>query len=393
LSRRGYAMEKKGSMLACLVILIISATLCAADAATITVKPGQRIQPTIDAASSGDIVNVEAGVYRENLNITKRIALVGLEKPLIDGGAAGSAIALRANGVRITGFEIKNSRTAGIAVFSNDSLIETNNISGCNDGIRLENSHNNSIRGNSIDGNTNGMTLFRSHKNFIKYNNISKNKIGDSSDCGIYMAYSNSNTILDNLVEDNGDCSICILSSSGNLLMGNSISSNRWYGLSLGEFSNDNLIVGNLVQNNKYGGIYLENSRENIIKGNRAKENGNGIYLSCNSNNNTVRGNSISDNDRGIHLAFHSSNNTITENNAINNEFGIYITFSSGCNMIFDNSLINNDYNAYDMGLKNQWDNGSIGNYYSDMGSKYYIPGGGGVDKHPMPPPAGDDFS
>jgi parallel beta-helix repeat protein len=392
LLRRGYPMENKGSMLAYLVILVIFVTLCATDAATITVEPGQRIQPAIDAASPGDIVNVEAGVYRENLNITKRIMLVGIEKPLVDGGAAGNAITLRANGVHITGFGIENSRTAGIAVFSNGSLIENNNISGCNDGIHLENSHNNSIRGNSIDRNTNGMTIYRSHKNFITENNISKNRIGDGSDCGIYMAYSNTNTISNNLVEDNGDCSICILSSSSNLLIGNNISSNRWYGLSLGEFSNNNLIIGNLVQNNKYSGIYLENSRENTIKGNRPEENGNGIYLSCNSNNNTVTGNFVSKNDRGIHLAFHSSNNTITKNNAINNEFGIYITFSSGWNKIFDNSLINNDYNAYDMGLKNQWDNGSVGNYYSDMGSKYYIPGGGGVDRHPMPPPIGDDF-
>ena len=44
-----------------------------------------------------------------------------------------------------------------------------------------------------------------------------------------------------------------------------------------------------------------------------------------------------------------------------------------------------------DMGMKNKWDNGFVGNYYSDMGSKYYIPGGSGVDKHPLPPPSLDD--
>jgi parallel beta-helix repeat protein len=117
-------------------------------------------------------------------------------------------------------------------------------------------------------------------------------------------------------------------------------------------------------------------------------ENGNGIYLSCNSNNNIVQGNLVSNNENGIHLTFHSSNNTIQGNRAINNGFGIYVTFSSGWNWIFNNSLIENGYNAFDMGMKNQWDNGFVGNYYSDMGSKYYIPGGSGVDKHPLPPPA-----
>ena len=50
----------------------------------------------------------------------------------------------------------------------------------------------------------------------------------------------------------------------------------------------------------------------------------------------------------------------------------------------FGNHLIDNGYNAYDMGQNNRWDNGSVGNYYSDLGRIFYVPGGPSVDRHPM---------
>jgi len=36
----------------------------------------------------------------------------------------------------------------------------------------------------------------------------------------------------------------------------------------------------------------------------------------------------------------------------------------------------NNDCNAYDVGQNNRWDNGSVGNYYSDLGRIFYVPEG-----------------
>jgi len=68
----------------------------------------------------------------------------------------------------------------------------------------------------------------------------------------------------------------------------------------------------------------------------------------------------------------------------MNNVYGIYLSFSAGCNLLYSNRLIGNGYNAYDMGKSNRWDNGSTGNYYSDLGRIFYVPGGPGVDKHPM---------
>jgi len=60
------------------------------------------------------------------------------------------------------------------------------------------------------------------------------------------------------------------------------------------------------------------------------------------------------------------SGNNVTANNGT----GITLSFSSN-NSIFYNSFVNNTNQAYTNGLPNVWDNGSVGNYWSDYLTKY----------------------
>ena len=113
-------------MLSLLIVFIFLATAISCQAATVTVEPGQRIQVAIDSAHAGDVIRVEKGVYNENLNISKRVTLVGIEMPLLDAKAAGSAITIHAEGVTVTGFELRNSRRSGIAIFSKNNSINGN---------------------------------------------------------------------------------------------------------------------------------------------------------------------------------------------------------------------------------------------------------------------------
>jgi parallel beta-helix repeat protein len=61
--------------LAVLAVLVLPST--GAYAATINVTPGQSIQAAVDAAQPGDTVHVAAGTYRESIEVTKSINIVG----------------------------------------------------------------------------------------------------------------------------------------------------------------------------------------------------------------------------------------------------------------------------------------------------------------------------
>jgi len=380
-------MMHRGKCLAALAAIIIILA-SPAIAGEIIVRTGESIQSAIDLADPGEAILVQGGVFRECLNISKPLTLVGISRPQIDAGAMGSAVLINAAGVNVTGFDIRTVRRTGIYIRADDNIVLNNSISGCLDGIRLEHSKGNRIISNGINNNTNGMFLYSSDRNIIAFNSIRDNNIDEQSDCGIALAYSRDNLIQYNDLKDNGDSSLSLRSSGNNSLRENRISFNDWYGISLSESSNYNLIEGNSVFQNKNSGIYLDSSRENIVRDNMAKDNSRGIYLSYDSNENLIKDNNLSSNDKGLHLANHSSNNTIENNTARENGYGIFLSFSCGWNLLFSNHLIGNGQNACDLGQTNRWDNGSIGNYYSDLGRIFYVPGGSGVDSHPMAEPA-----
>jgi nitrous oxidase accessory protein len=385
----GSTMKDMGSSRTELIILLVFFALPLAGAETIIVDSGESIQQAIDRAQPGDTVEVHGGSFRESINLNKSIVLVGLGRPLLDSGASANGIVIGADGAEVSGFDIRTSRRAGIQVVSDNNVLKNNSISGCVDGIRLEDAHGNTIALNEVNNNSNGIVLSGSSKNIIEYNEIKDNDVGEVKDCGIFLIRSQNNTIRSNNLSSNGDCCIYLRLSRDNHILMNNVSHSSWYGLSLEEDSNNNLVAYNYASDNKHGGIHLDSSQENTIRNNTALDNAQGIILSYDSNDNQLTGNNASNNQKGIHLTHHSSNNIVAENIAADNQYGIYLTFSSGWNVIIRNRLIDNLYNAYDMGLSNRWDDGTIGNYYSDLGNLVYIPGGAGIDHHPKGPEEG----
>ena len=369
------------------VAIIILASI--AGGTTYHIGPGESLQGAINRADSGDTIIVQGGVYRESLNLSRPITLEGKGRPLLDGSATGNALTINADGAKVSGFEIRTTRRTGIHILSRGNTIENNSISGCLDGIRLDRAHSNSIVNNDINNNTNGITLYSSNDNLIEKCDIRDNNINEESDCGIYLIYSQGNVIQDNQLRNNGDTSISLRSASSNTIINNTVIENDWYGISLSESSNTNHIAHNNASNNNDAGIYLDGSRNNRLLGNRAMDNSKGIYLSYDSNDNTLEENYLSQNGKGLCLANHASNNTIVGNIAQENGYGIYLTFSSRWDLVYGNHLLNNGCNAYDRGENNRWDNGSQGNYYSDLGRIFYVPGGPGIDNHPQAEPSG----
>ncbi len=154
---------------------------------------------------------------------------------------------------------------------------------------------------------------------------------------------------------------------------------------------NNNIIQYNIISNGLIG-IYLIGSNYIEIYNNNITGQYNGaIYLSR-SNFTTIANNNIEHGQIGITIS-ESSDGVISENRIINNDQGMNVYASNF--LIYLNSFIQNTQHAVDYGTNN-WDNGTIGNYWDDytgadydddgIGDTPYLIEGypGGVDNFPI---------
>jgi len=86
--------------------------------------------------------------------------------------------------------------------------------------------------------------------------------------------------------------------------------------------------------------------------------------------NNTIKFNNI----YGIYIML-GDNNTIKSNNFLDNQdYGVFINSPSHNNLVYWNYFYYNGQplQAFDNGTNNAWDNGTVGNYWSDYEDKYF---------------------
>lgn len=203
-----------------------------------------------------------------------------------------------------------------------------------NSGIRLRNAWNNLITKNTITG----------------------------CDVGISLDYAVNNTILDNVLTENG----------AGILTYNDCDYNR--------------IIRNQLTRNKYGGIWFESSQNGACE-----------Y-------NSVVQNIISDNSQEGIMCRSTVNSLFTGNNITNNGYGAPDTvegygifLSAQNNTLYYNNLVGNRAHAITFGANNQWDNGTVGNYWSNytgtdadgngLGDTPFQAGKNTVDNYPLMKP------
>jgi parallel beta-helix repeat protein len=105
------------------------------------------------------------------------------------------------------------------------------------------------------------------------------------------------------------------------------------------------------------------------VQGMNLTNNGQGLLLAF-TNESEITGNNASNNYYGFYL-YSTFNCTFSGNDVTaSDEFGIELDFSSN-NTIYHNDFINNTSQVYSSDSTNVWDNGSVGNYWSDYLTKY----------------------
>lgn len=288
------------------------------------------IQGAINDAVNGDTIFVYSGTYNENINIGKRIYLIGEHKDTttIQGVSGVNAVVrILSNNVELNGFTIIGNPGGqdGIHVIA---LMKDNYISDC----------------------------------------IIKN-------CayGIFLqGTSERTTIFSNHIFDNSFSAIRLQGSDRNLIEENEIENNNNWGISLESLSKQNTIKNNIISNN-YGGIKLSgNSEQNDILENTIISNTlEGLIMESLSISNTVIGNNITNNFAGIKLTT-SGQNIIQSNNIEANSMEGLLLETSNSNIISKNNFIGNKRQAkFRISQRNSWEE----NYWDNwIGVKLDMP-------------------
>src|SRR5262249_29399942 len=117
------------------------------------------ISPAVAAAADGDIIRVTAGVYRDDLVIDKRLAIVGEGQPTLFGTGLGSVVTIVADGCELRGFTIErsgagqtNEMDAAVQIRSNANRVTGNRMQRVFFGVVASDGRNNEITDNVIEG-------------------------------------------------------------------------------------------------------------------------------------------------------------------------------------------------------------------------------------------------
>lgn len=301
-----------------------------------------RIQDAIDNASAGDTILVHSGIYYENINVNKKLTILGLDtvgyNPVVDSGSSGNAITLNIDEIILEGFNATNSvsrKNTGIKVNSNNNIIKKNTLSNYEYGVFIGTSRNNTIYSNYFFNNNYAIYLNSSENSSFDNNNVSSN------DYGIYLDHSENNTFGENMALNNDYC-IFLNDSRNNTISANTANSNSWNAIRLIS-SNYNTLIGNNASSNLYG-IRLDSSNGNTLSSNNLLENSYGIRLEF-SNENILDSNVINLSGFNAIRLRNSFSNTLKNNKVLNNYYGIYMYYSNNNNIY--NNYFNNSNNSF----------------------------------------------
>jgi parallel beta-helix repeat protein len=322
------------------------------------------IQTAIDHAFEGQTIFVRSGIYTEqHITINKPLSLIGNNpnNTILVGinserYSPPYVIQISADNVKISGFTIMDGSLGGIRV---ETIGSNKQPSGC------------IITGNNVLDNPIGVSTYDGKDLTISNNQFSNNTL-----YGIYVTTSSSN-IFENSITGSGWFGIIVDSCNDVSIHQNTIARN-----------------GNLQNNGENGGICLRwFGNFNVYKNNITNNEGDGIQFSEGCSHSNVHDNNIERNNVGVDLFnFAISNNS--ENIGIGSDDQVYGNNLENAKNAFIQTTfaygnISNIYYAIGNGTDVvSWDNGIIGNYWSDYtGNGTYLIDQNNIDHHPLNQP------
>lgn len=269
------------------------------------------IKEALVLATDGDTIRINSGHYKEgNIIIDKRLVLIGVNWPILDGEWKEEVLSIKASGTVVKGMVIQNSGVssirdlAGIKIYDcNDVCIEGNKLKNTFFGIYTQYGKRCRIINNQLEGKGgeeqqcgNGIHCWKADSMLIVGNTISKHRDGiyfefvtgstiwknysfHNIRYGLHFMFSNNDFYYTNIFEENG-AGVAVMFSRGVHMYGNVFMKN-WgdaaYGILLKEISDSHVEGNYFVQNTS--GIYMEGASRVQMKRNRFEANGWGLKI------------------------------------------------------------------------------------------------------------------
>ena len=313
------------------------------------VVPGS-LNAAIDAASSGDVLLLQPGVYKGPVNIDRSITLVGDAGTVIDGGGSGTVITVAAPDVIIRGVTVRGSgdrldmEDSGIFVMPSGgrALIEANRLEANLIGIYLKGSADAVVRNNIIIGS-------------------SDPRVNDRGN-GIHLWNAPGSVVEGNTVQFGRD-GIFVMSSKRNVFRDNHMSDMR-YAIHY-MYAHDGEIVGNQSVRNSIAYALMYSDRL-LVNGNTSVEDGErGLFLHA-ANYSEFSNNNISGSPEKCVFIYNANMNSFTGNSFEGCDIGIHFTGSEQ-NSISGNTFVGNRTQVKYVGTRHiEWSLDGRGNYWSD---------------------------
>lgn len=313
--------------------------------------PYKTIRAALDAALPGDTIYITKGLYKEgNLIIDKSLAVVGIDKPILEGELKHELLSIKANNVLVKGLTLQNSGRsvmndqAAIKIYESRNVqIEGNTLLNNFFGIYLQYSKHCIVKNNFIKATQkkeyqsgNGIHSWKSdtlqivgnkiygHRDgiyfeFVTHSIIWRNIANNNLRYGLHFMFSHENAYISNYFKANG-AGVAVMFTKKVVMLNNTFVEN-WgdaaYGVLFKELSDCYLSGNKFIRNTT--GIFFDGSNRITAENNEFIANGWGMRMQANCMDNKVMKNNFKGNTFDV-----TTNGTLTLNHFSENYWDRY---------------------------------------------------------------------
>ena len=195
------------------------------------------LQEAVNHSMDGDTIIIFHGVY-EGATIKKSVTVIGRNAMITSG------IFIKGNSITLENLLIKDCSTA-IKIYGDKNTVKNCTIFNNSYGIEIKGNFNSIISSKIFKNYFYGIYLDYSNENIIEGNEIYRSK------WGIYLIKSHGNIISENLVKNN-EVGIKLQKSENNIIKLNNVTKNRDNGVYMCCYSMNNLVYMNNFMENGY---------------------------------------------------------------------------------------------------------------------------------------------